>query len=125
MKIDLDISKVVDVEFDGIYHSDCPDYCDAYITKASYKNDDGSYRDLTEDECQWLQDEFGGVFKNVCLAVSGQGAYQCWYFKDKDGFVVRSTILCVVDYGPEEDFPIGIENNLTDWCPLCCQQPLG
>ena len=66
-----------------------------------------------------LSSEFGGVFKNACLAVSGQGAYQCWYFKDKDGFVVRSTILCVVDYGPEEDFPIGIENNLTDWCPLC------
>ena len=34
--IDFDYEYVTDIEFDGIDHSDAPDYCDAYISSACY-----------------------------------------------------------------------------------------
>lgn len=62
MKIELDVKRVVDVEIDGIDMRDYPDFCDAYISKASYKKEDGSFRDLDEDECQFLQEEHSEWF---------------------------------------------------------------
>lgn len=41
----MDYSKIRNVSFDGIDHSDYPDYCDAYLT---YAEIDGI--PLTEDE---------------------------------------------------------------------------
>ena len=50
--MNLDLSKVEDIEFEGINHDDCPDYCDAFVTSATYKG-----RDLTEEELEWVGDE--------------------------------------------------------------------
>jgi hypothetical protein len=32
----MDYSLITNIEFDGIDHSDYPDYCDAYIIRALY-----------------------------------------------------------------------------------------
>lgn len=32
----MDYSLITNIEFDGIDHSDYPDYCDAYIVRALY-----------------------------------------------------------------------------------------
>ena len=50
--MNLDLSKIEDIEFDGINHDDYPDYCDAFVTSATYKG-----RDLTEEELEWVGDE--------------------------------------------------------------------
>ena len=50
--MNLDLSKVEDIEFEGINHDDYPDYCDAFVTSATYKG-----RDLTEEELEWVGDE--------------------------------------------------------------------
>ena len=39
----LDLTKIEDIEFDGIDYYDCPDFCDAFILSATYKG-----RDMTE-----------------------------------------------------------------------------
>jgi hypothetical protein len=44
-----DYSKITDIEFDGIDHSDDPDYSDAYIESAKY---DGA--EMTEEEIESL-----------------------------------------------------------------------
>ena len=50
--MNLDLSKIEDIEFDGIDHNDYPDYCDAFIESATYKG-----RDLTEEELEWVGDD--------------------------------------------------------------------
>lgn len=45
----FDVSKLEDVEVDGIDKRDFPDFADAYVSSALY---DG--RELTEDELEWL-----------------------------------------------------------------------
>jgi len=57
------------IEIDGIDRSDYPDFCDAYIASAQYE--DGT--DLSEDECELLQDTYPGVIydmivDNVCAS---------------------------------------------------------
>lgn len=47
----LDLKKIEDIEFDGIDHHDSPDYCDAFICRASYEG-----RELTEDELNNIND---------------------------------------------------------------------
>lgn len=64
--MNIDLTKVCDLEFGGVDHKDCPDYCDAYIAVAwiednSYgtvqnKKSGNWYRELTEDELNWLQE---------------------------------------------------------------------
>lgn len=44
-KIELDYSKIEDIDVDGIHGWDAPDFCDAYICYASY---DG--REVEEDK---------------------------------------------------------------------------
>mgnify|MGYP000173799430 CR=1 FL=1 len=61
-EIELDINKVVDPEFDGIDGRDYPDFSDAYITAASYEVAPGEYRDLTDDEIDWVMDKHGDWF---------------------------------------------------------------
>ncbi len=48
----IDTSKVYELEFEGIDHSDYPDYCDAYISAG--KIDD---RDLTDEEIEELNSD--------------------------------------------------------------------
>jgi hypothetical protein len=49
----FNILKIDDITFDGIDHSDCPDYCDAYISGAFWKNGVA----LTEDELDQLNSQ--------------------------------------------------------------------
>ena len=56
----LDYSKISDVEVDGINFKDFPDFCDAYISAASY---DG--REMTEDELDVINADFDYVHECV------------------------------------------------------------
>ena len=51
--MNLDLSKIEDIEFDGINHEDYPDFCDAFISSATYQN-----RDMTEEELEVLDEEY-------------------------------------------------------------------
>ena len=51
--MNLDLSKIEDIEFDGINHEDYPDFCDAFISSATYQN-----RDMTEEELEILDEEY-------------------------------------------------------------------
>jgi hypothetical protein len=54
--VKIDLSKVSNVEFDGIDHADYPDYCDAYISGADIEVD-GVIRAATEAELDSLNDD--------------------------------------------------------------------
>ena len=51
----MDVTKIDDIEFDGVDYSDYPDFCDVVVVAATWK--DG--RDLTEAEIDQLMDEHG------------------------------------------------------------------
>jgi len=53
-EINLDLNRVVNIEIDGIDMSDYGDFSDAYIESASYEHSPGQYRDLTQDELDYL-----------------------------------------------------------------------
>lgn len=52
-----DLNRIVDIEFDGIDMADYPDFCDSYISKAGLDLGGGNYRDLTDQELDWLNSE--------------------------------------------------------------------
>lgn len=54
----LDKSKIQNIEFDGIDHSDYPDYCDAYICTAEYEG-----RPLTDEELEEVNDDRDFVYE--------------------------------------------------------------
>ena len=54
--MNLDLSKIVDIECDGIDHNDYPDYCDSYVSRAFYDLGDKQFRELTEEELNWLNE---------------------------------------------------------------------
>lgn len=56
----LDYSKIEDVEVDDIDTRDFPDFCDAYISSATYKG-----RDMTEDELEILNQDRDFVYEAV------------------------------------------------------------
>ena len=56
----MDLKQVEDIEFDGINHKDAPDYCDAFICKATYKG-----RDMTDDELDELNNDGGFVHQEL------------------------------------------------------------
>jgi len=56
--MELDYTKIDNIEFSGINHNDCPDYCDAFIESADY---DG--RPMTEDELEWVNEYENNDFK--------------------------------------------------------------
>ena len=47
----IDAYKVTDLVWSDVDHSDYPDYCDAFIESATYKD-----REMTEDEIEELMD---------------------------------------------------------------------
>ena len=51
------LSQLVDIEVDGIDTSDFPDFCDAFIASAAVETWDGEYRELTDEEIDWINDE--------------------------------------------------------------------
>lgn len=56
----LDYSKITDIEVDGIDYRDAPDFCDAYISAASYGD-----REMTEAELDALNEDSGFVYEQV------------------------------------------------------------
>ena len=58
--MNLDISKISGVEVEGIDMSDCPDFCDSYISSASYEG-----RELTEEELDKLNENGEYVLEQV------------------------------------------------------------
>jgi hypothetical protein len=58
--MDMDYSKINNVELDGIDTNDYPDFCDAYISSADY---DGV--PMTDDELDELNDNSDFVYNCV------------------------------------------------------------
>jgi hypothetical protein len=56
----LDLTKVDNIEFDGIDHADHPDYCDAYICGADY---DGV--EMTEEQLEELNEDRDFVYDKL------------------------------------------------------------
>lgn len=56
----MDKSKITNIKFEGIDHSDYPDYCDAYIASAEI---DG--RELTDDEIEELNEDGDFVYTKL------------------------------------------------------------
>ena len=61
----LDLSRVVDVELDGVDFGDYPDFCDAYISRAYYEKDDGTFRELTDDEYDEVNEDYDFVYSHI------------------------------------------------------------
>jgi hypothetical protein len=59
-KIELDYSLISDVEVDGIHNWDAPDFCDAYISSASYGD-----RAMTENELDMLNEDSDFIYSQV------------------------------------------------------------
>ena len=59
----LDYSKIDDVVIENVDHSDYPDFCDAYIASAKYEDENGNYRELTEEELESLDN--GWILEQV------------------------------------------------------------
>lgn len=53
MNASLNGRLIYDIEIDGIDHRDCPDYCDAYVASARWKDTD---QELTDSELDDLTD---------------------------------------------------------------------
>lgn len=48
--------KVTGFKFDNIHHWDAPDYCDAYFAEFAVQDEDGTWRDATDDEIDELNE---------------------------------------------------------------------
>lgn len=57
---ELDYSKIEDIEVDGIDTRDYPDFCDAYISSATYKG-----REMTDAELDRLNEDSDFVYQAV------------------------------------------------------------
>ena len=49
--IKFDLNLIDDIEIDGIDMRDYPDFCDAFLLRATYKG-----KELSEDDLQYIQD---------------------------------------------------------------------
>lgn len=56
----MDYSNITNIEFDGIDYDDCPDFVDAFIVSASWKD---TGKDLTEDELDKLNNDSNFVYE--------------------------------------------------------------
>jgi hypothetical protein len=56
----IDLSKITNIQFDGIDHSDYPDYCDAYIVSAEYEG-----REMTDEELDELNENRDFVYEQL------------------------------------------------------------
>jgi hypothetical protein len=56
----LDYSLIDNIQFEGIDHSDAPDYCDAYIVSADY---DGVA--MTEEQIELLNEDTDFVYEKL------------------------------------------------------------
>lgn len=65
IKPQLDYTKIHDIELENIDFNDYPDFCDAYIVKAVIEQEDGTYRDATDDEIEEMNDNSSFVHETV------------------------------------------------------------
>ena len=56
----FDYSKIDDIEVDGIDTRDYPDFCDAYISSATYKG-----KEMTESQLERLNEDRQFVYEQV------------------------------------------------------------
>ena len=56
MNIANQLTAIVDIEVDGIDTRDYPDFCDAFIASAAIETRDGEYRELTDEELDYIND---------------------------------------------------------------------
>lgn len=64
--MNLVLSNIGDIELDGINYSDAMDFCDAYISNASYKDPKtNEWRDMTEEELDELNMDAEFVYEQV------------------------------------------------------------
>lgn len=56
----LDLTKIDNIDFDGINYNDAPDFADAYIASADY---DG--RPMTEAEIEAVSRDAGWVYERL------------------------------------------------------------
>jgi len=59
-KIELDYSQIEDVEVDGIDTRDYPDFCDAFISSATYMG-----REMTDEELEVLNQDGDFIYEKV------------------------------------------------------------
>ena len=57
----VDMSKVSDLEVDDVDPRDYPDFSDAFISAGSYEYEPGKYRDLTDEELEWINNHHPDV----------------------------------------------------------------
>lgn len=57
----IDVTKIDNVNIEGVDYKDAPDFCDAYIASADYEG-----REMTEGELEDLNANYGGfVYEKV------------------------------------------------------------
>lgn len=59
-KLELDLSQITDLEFDGIDHKDHPDYCDVFVCAAEYQGremTDTELDDLNDNHSEWVNEK--------------------------------------------------------------------
>ena len=56
----MDLTKINNIEFDGIDHEDHPDYCDVYISSADYNG-----KEMNEQELEELNDDRDFVYDKL------------------------------------------------------------
>ncbi len=56
----IDLSKVTNIDVEGIDYKDYPDFCDAYIVSADYYGEP-----MTEDQLEELNDDMDFVLESV------------------------------------------------------------
>ena len=63
MKNEIDLNQIdlKSIEVEGVNPSDYPDFCDAYVSFATWKNG----TPLTESECDQLTDEAGELVNEI------------------------------------------------------------
>ncbi len=63
--MNINLNTVFSIDFDGIDHSDSPDYCDAHIVSAEIREADGTFREATEEEIEFLNDDSQFVYERL------------------------------------------------------------
>jgi len=58
--MNLDYTKIDNIEIDGIDYKDAPDFCDAFIASADYNG-----REMSEEELEFINNDSDFVFQSV------------------------------------------------------------
>lgn len=53
----IDVNRITSFEISGIDMKDYPKFCDAFIEEATYREEDGTLRKLTDGECDSILED--------------------------------------------------------------------